>query len=278
MRPPRSPSRKDREKPDPDPRGNGLSGPDPIPWRTLGLVLLGLWLAACAPAGDWPPRLEGLPSRDVVARDYRVLGWSVEGRPIFSHVFGRGPETVLMVAGLHGNAPAGTRLLRQFMTHLVEHPELLDGRRVVIVPLLNPDGGVHATRFNARGVDLDRNFPAGNWQIRPRCGTRAASEPEIHALLLAIDTYSPTRILQLRSPLNNVSGPGQVVALARRMARASGFPYDPFPPPPASGSLAALARGNRYIPTIVFELDSRKPVPGQWKKIFPALELFIQGE
>ena len=37
-----------------------------------------------------------------------TLGQSVAGRPIIARVYGDGPETVLILASIHGSEPAGT--------------------------------------------------------------------------------------------------------------------------------------------------------------------------
>ena len=66
--------------------------------------------------------------------------------------------------------------------HLVGHPALLAGRRVVLLPVINPDGMANGSRFNARGIDLNRNFPAENFSGTARHGTRPLCEPESRAI------------------------------------------------------------------------------------------------
>jgi len=237
-------------------------------------ILTASALAACSRGFVVPqPGRESSRAR----RDFRVIGWSVEARPIFAHVFGRGDEKVLVVSGLHGNAPAGKRLLRQFMTHLEANPALVAGRQVVVIPSLNPDGFVRRTRPNAHGVDLDRNLPSTNWRHLTHCGRRPASEPETAAILLALDKYDPDRVLIVAGPLNRITHAGGAGPLAARMARASGYLLDPVPYRPPSGSLAAYAAKDHRIPTVVFDLKSRHRYEGMWQETYEALEIFVRG-
>ena len=125
------------------------------------------------------PSLIGRPSR----LGELLLGRSVEDRPIHGHVFGSGSDSVLIMATIHGNEWAGTPLLERLADHLSAHPELVRGRRVVLVPVVNPDGYDRRSRYNANRVDLNRNFPAGNRRNSRRNGKQALSEPESRAIL-----------------------------------------------------------------------------------------------
>jgi murein tripeptide amidase MpaA len=100
----------------------------------------------------------GLRAEDWLVRSY-TGGRSVENRPLEYLVLGQGRDVTLILATIHGNEPAGTPLVLQLARHLREHPLMLWGRTVVLVPVANPDGKARNRRFNANGVDLNRNFP-----------------------------------------------------------------------------------------------------------------------
>ncbi|MBN2492150.1 MAG: DUF2817 domain-containing protein [Planctomycetes bacterium] len=239
--------------------------------RLLGILVIA---AGCS----WPVSTGAGEATPAVPHDFRLVGWSVEARPIFAHIHGAGEETVLLVAGLHGDAPTGTQLVRQFMTQLAAEPGLLTGRRVVTLPLLNPDGRARGTRHNARDVDLERNFPTRNWRISAHGGSQPASEPETAALVLAVERYRPARVLQLRSPLFCVTSFADAGQLARRMAEACGHPLVTPRLPHPTGALASYLATDRRIPTVVLDLRRRDAYPELWAEVHPALEVFVRGE
>ncbi|CAN7987323.1 unnamed protein product [Ixodes pacificus] len=110
------------------------------------------------------------------------VGKSVENRDLWVLLITKNPheETLLKpnvkyVANMHGNEVVGRQLMVYLIAHLLTRystdayvRNLLDNTRIHIMPSMNPDGyeiskegecwGVHG-RYNARGVDLNRNFP-----------------------------------------------------------------------------------------------------------------------
>ena len=103
-------------------------------------------------------------------------------------------------------------------------PHLLrPGLRLVFVGY-NPDGFARGSRKNARGVDLNRNYPR-DWKDLDggyESGPRAMSEPETRAMRTFLREVSPRTTLVFHQPLYGVGAtrPGMktVRALARGMA------------------------------------------------------------
>jgi predicted deacylase len=133
---------------------------------------------ACLPApwSDYPDDV-GLTAAwcqlaDASGASTRVAGWSVEGRPIWRFDFGaKHGSGVLLTALIHGVELIGSVALLDFVRTLTTaEDDLLRHARLVVLPIVNPDG-LHATtarlarrkrtfvRGNSRGVDLNRNFP-----------------------------------------------------------------------------------------------------------------------
>lgn len=122
------------------------------------------------------------------------LGKSVEGRNIWAWQFGDGPYTIVLVGGLHGGFEGNTVVLaEELVDYFRRHDEdVLPPIRLVIIPVANPDGLVRGSeiegRFNARGVDLNRNWGCEwsdtavlrDFEVDP--GPRPFSEPESLAL------------------------------------------------------------------------------------------------
>ena len=181
-----------------------------------------------------------------------VVGRSLEGRALACQVLGDGGEVVLIMATIHGNEPAGTPLVRRLIERLAAEPKLLCGRRVVVLPVANPDGLAGGTRRNARGVDLNRNFPATNWRPRKPNGPAPLSEPESRAIHDLLERYAPIRIVSIHQPIACIDYDGPGRALAQAMAASSGLPLKKLGGKP--GSLGSYAGINRGIPIITVEL------------------------
>lgn len=103
------------------------------------------------------------------------IGRSAEGRPIEAVVFGDGSRKLVVVGATHGAPEANTyRLALALIEHFRAHPtEIPPDVRLAIIPVLNPDGLARGWRFDAAGVDLNRNMdtshdtcPENDW--RPR--------------------------------------------------------------------------------------------------------------
>jgi murein peptide amidase A len=168
-----------------------------------------------------------------------TLGRSVRGRRIAAlNLAGRDSESgeILIVGCIHGNECAGTRV-----TRLLASLRRQARSAVWLVHDLNPDGSARGTRQNARGVDLNRNFPAG-WHSRGKPwdryypGTRPLSEPETRAISGLIRRIRPETTIWFHQPQHVVRAWGRSIAAARRYARLSGEPFRRLRWPPGSAS------------------------------------------
>jgi protein MpaA len=106
------------------------------------------------------------------------------------------------MSGIHGDEPV-TGPLAQALTNAA----IPDDLTVSIVPSTNPDGWASGTRRNARGVDLNRNFP---WRWRSSDGgPRPASEVETRAMMNVIETERPDLVVWIHQPLAWVAALGR---------------------------------------------------------------------
>jgi murein peptide amidase A len=149
-----------------------------------------------------------------------VLGRSVEGRPIVAFEVGEGSARRELVVGcIHGNETAGIAIARR-----LEHasPKGLD---LWVVPVLNPDGVAAGTRGNARGVDLNRNFPWRWTRLGGAVysGPHPLSEPESKIAYRLIQRLRPQVSIWFHQPLDVVDESGGSKALERRFASAVGL-------------------------------------------------------
>ncbi|XP_068154518.1 carboxypeptidase D isoform X1 [Drosophila tropicalis] len=110
------------------------------------------------------------------------IGKSIQGRDLWVMVVSSSPYEHLVgkpdvkyVGNIHGNEPVGREMLLHLIQYFVTSYNtdqyvkwLLDNTRIHILPTMNPDGYAVSKegtcdggqgRYNARGFDLNRNFP-----------------------------------------------------------------------------------------------------------------------
>jgi protein MpaA len=204
-----------------------------------------------------------------------VFGHSVRGRALRAYVLGDGPNVTLIFAAVHGNETATPYLVQQLRAHLKRHPELLQDRRAVLVPVLNPDGLQKKTRVNAHGVDINRNYP-GTWRkpkrgegFRP--GPRAASEPEAQAMMRLVKKYPPDKIVSIHQPLHCLVYTGnRSRVLCQALARANGYAIKENVGYPTPGGFGGYCDKIIKTPVVTLELPWQKP-QAAWKQNAGAL-------
>ena len=131
--------------------------------------------------------------------EHRVIGWSVQGRPIVARRFGHPGGTVVVAVGtIHGDEKSGLQVARALATG-----EVPRGYDLWVVRDGNPDGTAAGRRRNARGVDLNRNF--GVWWAPTVCpgpycsGPSPESEPESQALAAFFTAIQPRLVVFFHS-------------------------------------------------------------------------------
>lgn len=169
----------------------------------------------------------------------------------------------LIIAGTHGDESAAIVALSCALRTI--SPEQ---QRHHVVLAVNPDGCQLGLRANANGVDLNRNFPAGNWQagetvyrwnsaadardVRLSAGEQAGSEPETQALCALITQLAPRWVVSFHEPLACIEDPDSS-ALGARLAANFNLPLVTsvgYATPGSFGSWCA----DRQLPCITAEL------------------------
>ena len=168
---------------------------------------------------------------------------------------------LLIHAGIHGEEGETTVALSRALRHLPE-----PSPHTAVVLAANPDGLVRGTRGNARGVDLNRNFPTRDWRPDPVLhrftmadernvvlspGDAPGSEPEVQALVQLIEDVEPEAVVALHAPLACIDSlhPGP---LARWVAKRTGLPLVDdvgYPTPGSFGTWGA----ERGLPVVTYE-------------------------
>ena len=134
---------------------------------------------------------------------------------------------VLVVGDVHGDEPAGEAVVRRLRSQRV------DGVTFWLVRTANPDGRKAGTRQNARGVDLNRNFP---WRWRAGGpgtyfpGPKAGSEPETRAIMRLVRQVRPQLAIYYHQHLGiTVRARGADPEVQREYARRTGLPLRSLP-------------------------------------------------
>jgi murein peptide amidase A len=166
------------------------------------------------------------PARSGPVRRSLLLGYSIEHRPIRVQELGDPATTrrVLIVGCIHGDERAGISVARRLDAMAV--PPGID---LWVLNDLNPDGAAADTRQNARGVDLNRNFPygwrpAGQPGDQQYPGPRSLSEPEARIAYRLILRLHPQITLFFHQPLGLVDESGGDPRVERRLAQLTGLP------------------------------------------------------
>jgi murein peptide amidase A len=212
-----------------------------------GVLVAALFCAGCA----------GVRTKGEGALETIVLGKSVRGTSIEAHVLpGRSPG-ILVIGGIHGDEAVGTALVEAFEARLRAEPSIANGRRVVLLPRANPDGLAAGTRWNAHGIDVNRNFPAPNFSADARHGKAACSEPESRAIVELLAAQRFALVISIHAPLRCVDYDGDAARpIAEKLAAESKLPLRHLGGLPGSlGTYAGLHLGLRMV---TYELDRRR--------------------
>ena len=200
-----------------------------------------------------------------------VYGYSVKGRALVAYNFGASGPVTLYVGAIHGNESSSSGILKTWIDDLEASPSLYSGKRVVVVPTINPDGLAAGTRTNSRGVNLNRNFPTDGWSkdINDTDGYHAGgggseplSEPEAKALASFTTSLRPRLLLSYHAVGSLVTGdPGgysagyaskyaSLVGYRDATGQAGTFDYD------ITGAYEDWTYSKQGIPSMVIELGS----------------------
>lgn len=218
-------------------------------------------------------------------------------------------ESTLVLGGVHSDELTPINLAFRFAEALNKDSGLFAQHRVVVAPLVNPDGFFMnpARRTNANGIDLNRNFATRDWwsnatlwwkrrrNADPRHFPGAAPETE-QGTRFQVDLMSrlqPDKVVSIHSPLGflDYDGPGDnkrqnlsdfekkardlayVVSRNSNNYRVLDFAFYP-------GSLGNYAGNERHIPTVTLELSSTNPRYADkfWREFFPGLRAAVKYE
>jgi murein peptide amidase A len=199
------------------------------------MVALLAILASLAPGGslsaEHRPDLARFPHGPGIRT--KVVGRSAGGEPIELRQVGdpKWSGELLVFGCIHGDecAASGLKLVSASLAAGCPDPD----SDAYIVPTVNPDGTALGSRLNARGVDLNRNFPSewrriGTPWSPQYSGARPFSEPETRLAARVIRAVRPAATIwfhQYRGSRPFVRAWGQSIEGARHFARLAQMPF-----------------------------------------------------
>lgn len=217
-------------------------------------------------------RVNGLSAQTCRNAGLHIAGRSVDNRPLLQRDFSetrRGARRILLIGAIHGDEPAASKLVFDWMRRIDAQTQR--GVHWRVAPCVNPDGimAPKPTRTNAHGVDLNRNFPSADWSSQalrywatrtrsdPRRypGIGPASEPETRWLVAQIQEFKPDAIVSVHAPYGVLDYDGP-----REPPRRLGFLHLQqlgFYP----GSLGGYAGHNLRLPVLTLELPEANRPP-----------------
>lgn len=202
--------------------------------------------------------------------NWKPLGKSVKGADLLAATLGKSEKAILVLACLHGDEQQGKFIALKLLAYYEENFLALKDKKLVVVPVANPDGYTFNQRTNCNGVDLNRNFPTKNWQLSKEkndfySGDKPASEPETLAIRNLIDALNPQLIISLHQPYKVINYDGPAEKISTLMAKFNKYKIVQDIGYPTPGSLGTYAGVEKQIPTITLELPENEPNETVWK-------------
>ncbi len=201
--------------------------------------------------------------RGLIRHPSSVYGSSAEDLPLTVYLPDSKKTELLILASIHGDEAETTVVISEALRTLPA-----GDLKAAVILCGNPDGMLRGTRGNARGVDLNRNFPTSNWSPDPvhyksrandardiglSPGSEPSSEPETRALLALIDKLQPRAIVTLHSALACVDDSG-ASHLGRQLADRCALPFLTEIGYPTPGSMGTWA-SERGVNLVTLELE-----------------------
>ena len=192
---------------------------------------------------------------------------------------------VLVIGAIHGDELSSASLALHWIRLAGQAPA--DAPQAVhwrFIPALNPDGlfSQPPRRVNARGVDLNRNFPTPNWaheaslywekrtrkDPRRYPGRTPLSEPESRFVYDEMQRFKPQLIVSIHAPYGVLDFDGPSVPPAR-LGRLYLDQVGIFP-----GSLGNYGGVHKGVPVVTIELpnSTRTPLDSEMHRMWLDLQ------
>ncbi|OIP25563.1 hypothetical protein AUK11_00055 [bacterium CG2_30_37_16] len=138
-----------------------------------------------------------------------AFGYSVNGRTIGGWIFGSGSETIFFFGAIHGSEKGTVSTMNTFARYIFDNPAVVGkNKRIIIIPVANPDGYANSNRLNGHSVDINRNFDTAGWTPQGANddfgGPSVFFEPESRLIRDLVSNYNVSTMIAFHSKGNLV--------------------------------------------------------------------------
>ena len=156
------------------------------------------------------------------------------------------PSPLVVMAGIHGDEPASVEAVLDLLAHGLAGRGGWGHGPLWVVPALNPDGLPADRKNSARDVDLNRNFPARNFDPAHPPGYHPGPAPAARARdrrpsPRLVETVGPWGVVAVHAPFACINYDGPAAGLGRgggRSQRLAGAGGHRLPDARLAGQLA----------------------------------------
>jgi len=167
------------------------------------------------------------PTPELSPLQWSSIGYSVQGRELSMATIGYSGRTAVVVVGSIQGDQTSTRDVVNALINRIHNEKgaIPAGTMFYFIPTINPDGNAANSRYNANGVDLNRNWDTSDWRSDAPVpgytegkagagGSSPFSEPETKALRDLLQQLQPAdlKVIELHS---SVSSPNEIYSAGR---------------------------------------------------------------
>lgn len=158
--------------------------------------------------------------------EQKSVGKSVQRRDLSMTVIGyKGGMPVVVIGSIQGDQSSTRTLVDALINYYRQDEDRVpNGVTFYLIPSINPDGNTSDSRYNANGVDLNRNWDTDDWKSK----AAVPGYPNGKAGAGGSYPFSEPETIALRDLLNNLKASSsslRVVTLHASVQRSSGEVY-----------------------------------------------------
>lgn len=240
------------------------------------------WYVADSKASDRPARVAGPLSRGIISEP-KPFAWKAKGesagrRDIEVATVGNQGYRTLVIGSLAGDDPLAISLTEQLAEHVHSNSIILGGVEATFIRNANPDGAAKQQTVNAKGVYLNRAFPAKK-QLSADFKTL---QPEVRFVLGHLNDHMPQRIIHIRTCKERrglIASNAGAESAAKDVAKWLDFEFLPLPGNSSVGTLERYVSSQQSCDIITIAFPETTSEAELWERFRdPVLNLLLDED